>query len=324
MNIIEIIISVLLPIFFGYFLKLIKVFSSDDAITLRKFIVKASVPFIIFKNLYTADVSVLSQILPNLLGFIIISIFYTIFSKYTAQLVSKNIKESRAYSIATQFGNYGYLGWGIMFYFFSDGGFTRAVFFSMFFWPVFLILGFAMIFFETKNSLSKNDFFIALLKNATIPIISAILGLVFNLLKIKFHPVLKDFIFTFSSFTIPMILFTIGLDFNLKIDRKRFKIALFSSFVRLVFGIIFGLICVFIISRFFRIDELTFKVILLETVMPTATMTAFFADFIEMDKELLASTLTLSTLLSLITLPLWYYLIQTQYVSKNILPFFVR
>ncbi len=324
MNIFEIIISVLLPIFFGYFLKLIKVFTNEDAIILRKFIVKASVPFIIFKNLYTADVSVFSQILPNLLGFIIVSIIYTIFSRYTSELVSKNIKESRAYSIATQFGNYGYLGWGIMFYFFKEGGFTRAVFFSMFFWPVFLVLGFLMIFLETKSDLSKKDFYNALLKNATIPIISAILGLLFNIIKIKFHPVLKDFIFTFSSFTIPMILFTIGLDFNLKIDKKRFKIAFLSSFVRLIFGMIFGLVTVFIISRIFKIDELTFKVMLLETVMPTATMTTFFSDFIEMDKELLASTLTLSTLLSLITLPLWYYLIQTSYVTNHIMPYFIR
>ncbi len=324
MNIVEIIISVLLPIFFGYFLKIIKVISSDDAVTLRKFVVKASVPFIIFKNLYTADVSVFSQILPNFLGFVIISIIFTIFSKYFSNFISDNIKESRAFSIATQFGNYGYLGWGIMFYFYGDGGFTRAVFFSMFFWPIFLVLGFLMIFFETKNKFSKKEFYSALLKNATIPVFSAIFGLAFNILKIKFHPVIKDFIFTFGSFTIPMILFTIGLDFNFKLDNRRFKLSFLSSFIRLIFGMLFGIFAVFIISRIFNIDELTFKVILLETVMPTATMTAFFSDFIDMDKELLASTLTLSTLLSLITLPMWYYLIETNFVKFHILPYFVK
>lgn len=324
MSIVEIVISVLLPIFFGYFLKLIKVISSEDAITIRKFIVKASVPFVIFKNLYTADVIVFSQILPNLLGFIIVSIIYTIFSNYTSKLVSKDIKQSRAYSIATQFGNYGYLGWGIMYYFFGDGGFTRAVFFSMFFWPVFLTFGFLMIFLETKSSLSRNEFYAALLKNATTPIFAAISGLVFNLLKIKFHPVLKDFIFTFASFTIPMILFSIGLDFNLKIDKARFKIAFFSSFVRLILGILFGFVTVFIISMIFKIDELTLKVILLETVMPTAAMSAFFSDFIDMDKQLLASTLTLSTLLSLITLPFWYFMVQTPYLTRHIFPYFIR
>jgi len=324
MNIAEIIISVLLPIFFGYFLKLIKVFDNQDAITLRKFIVKASVPFVIFKNLYLADVSVFSQIVPNLLAFIFVSVLYTLLSKQLSLLVSKNIKESRAFSIATQFGNYGYLGWGIMFYFFGDGGFSRAVFFSMFFWPVFLILGFLMIFLETKNNFSLNNFALALLKNATIPILSAVLGLTFNIYKIQFHPVIKDFIFTFSSFTIPMILFSIGLDFNFKIDKKKLKIALISSFIRLIFGMVFALLAVFIISRIFKIDELTFKVILLETVMPTATMSAFFSDFIDMDKELLASTLTLSTLLSLLTLPLWYYIIQLNYINIKILPFFIR
>ncbi len=324
MNIFEIIISVLLPIFFGYFLKLIKVLYVEDAITLRKFIVKASVPFIIFKNLYTADVSVFAQIAPNLLAFIFVSILYTILSKIISKMVSKDIRESRAFSIATQFGNYGYLGWGIMFYFFQDGGFTRAVFFSMFFWPVFLLLGFLMIYLETKENFSFDNFMKILLKNATIPIISAIGGLVFNIMKIEFHPVLKDFIFTFSSFTIPMILFSIGLDLNFKIDRKKIKIAFLSSFIRLLFGIILGIFTVFIISRIFKIDELTFKVILLETVMPTATMTAFFSDFIDMDKQLLASTLTISTLLSLITLPLWYYIIQLKFIASNILPFFVR
>ncbi len=324
MNIIEIVISVLLPILFGYFLKLIKLFNQDDAVTLRKFIVKASVPFVIFKNLYMADVSLFSQIVPCLLAFIFVSIFYTITSNKLSKFVSNNVRESRAFSLATQFGNYGYLGWGIMFYFFGNGGFTRAVFFSMFFWPVFLILGFYLIYLESKSTFTKEEFFKALLKNATIPILSAVFGLFFNIYKVKFHLVLNDFIFTFSSFTIPLILFSIGLDFNFKIEKNKLKIALFSSIIRLVFGMVFGIITVYIISRIFKIDELTFKVILLETVMPTATMTAFFADFIDTDKELLASTLTLSTILSLITLPIWYFLIQQEYLSLKILPFFIK
>jgi predicted permease len=324
MNILEIIISVLLPILFGYFFKFIKIFSDYDAVILRRFIVKASVPFIIFKNLYTADISLFSQIVPTFLAFVIVSILFTLISQFISKFISKDKHEKRAFSIATQFGNYGYLGWGIMFYFFGDGGFTRAVFFSMFFWPVFLILGFLMIYLENRENFSFREFLKALAANALIPIASALLGLIFNIYKVNIHPVLKDFIFTFSSFTIPMILFTIGLNLNFKLPVNKIKIALFSSSIRLIFGIFLGLIASFIISLFFKIDDLSLKVILLETVMPSATMAAFFADFIDMDKELLAAILTISTLLSLVTLPLWFYLVETNWFLINVVPIFVR
>ena len=60
----------------------------------------------------------------------------------------------------------------------------------------------------------------------------------------------------------------------------------------------------------FNLDVLSRQVILLQAVMPTATMATFFGEYVHVDEELLSGIIAVSTLLSFFTLPLWVMVIR--------------
>lgn len=311
MKIILMVITTFLPIFLGYFFKLIKLFSDDEVATLRKFVIKVSVPFIIIKNLYKSNMESLIQIFPAMFAFIFISILFTITAYLFSFFVSKKKREQNAYAFSVFVGNYGYLGWGVLYYFYGDNGFTRAVFFTVLFWPVFLTLGFWLLYLRKKGEASENIAFKKLIfKNASIPIGSSVFAIFLNLLHIPIPNVLWHFIEQFAAFTIPMILFTIGLNFKIKMHISKIKVIFLASFHRLILGFLFGYLTFLITKLFFNTDLIMEKVILLESIMPTAAMAPFFSDYIETDKELLSGVVTFSTLFSLLTIPFWYYVIE--------------
>ncbi len=312
MKIIIIVISLLLPIFFGYFFKLIKLFNKDEIATLRKFVVKVTVPFIIFRNLYKADMESLGQIYPAMLSFIILSLLYMITAYLVSNIISKDRKKQNSYAFATFVGNYGYLGWGVLYYFYGNSGFTRSVFFTILFWPVFLSTGFFLVYLKNKKHarVNKNNFLPVLTQHATIPILTAIVAIAMNITHVNIPNILSNFIDDFANITIPMILFTIGLNFSFKMKRSQFKVIFSSSLHRLIFGFLLGIITVFVTTLIFKTDKIMTKVILIESIMPTAAMAPLFEEYIEMDSELMSGIITFSTVLSLVTIPIWYYLVQ--------------
>jgi predicted permease len=58
------------------------------------------------------------------------------------------------------------------------------------------------------------------------------------------------------------------------------------------------------------LDVLSRDVILMQAVMPTATMATFFSEYASMDEKLLSGIIAVSTLLSFVTLPLWVLVIR--------------
>ncbi|TYB30821.1 MAG: AEC family transporter [Candidatus Mcinerneyibacterium aminivorans] len=307
------ILAIMLPIFYGYFFKKINVFSQSEIDTLRKFVVRVTVPFIIVRNLYSANMETLNQIFPSITSFITVTIIFSFTGLFLSKYFTKTDKERNSYIFSVFVGNYGFLGWGVMAYFYGDAGFTRAVFFSLLFWPVFLSSGFLLAYLRNKGESKYNkssSFKKLLLKNASVPITAALFAISLNLGEIEIPKLLWNFIDKFASITIPMILFTIGLNFKFRMKMNKFKIILAGTFHRLIFGFAIGIATLFLVKSFFSIDPINQKVILIEAAMPTAAMTPFFAEYVNMDKKLQSGIITFSTIFSLITIPLWYYLVE--------------
>ena len=84
-----------------------------------------------------------------------------------------------------------------------------------------------------------------------------------------------------------------------------------GTFFRTIFGIAVGIVVMLIVSFCFKgVDITTKKVILMESVMPSAATSPFFADFVDSDKEIVSGIVTFSTIFSLVTLPFWYFMIE--------------
>ena len=310
MMIVELALSILFPIILGFFLKIIKVFKEPESGVIIKFVVRVCLLFLIFKNLYSADFSVFNQLFPLILSFIILTFCYFFFTTFLVRKFKLDSSQKNAVAVSTMFGNYGYLGWGIVFYFLGSEGLTRGIFFTVFFWPAFFFYSFLYLYVTERKKLTGKIFLIKLLKNAGPPITSAVLGIVANYFKVELNLLFRDFMYGFANMTIPLILFTIGLNLNFRIDLHRFKLIAFTSFARLFLGMAFGVLTVLIVKTFFELDIYSIKVILIESIMPTATMTLFFKEFSEVDTALVSTNITFSILISILTIPVWYSIIE--------------
>ena len=123
--------------------------------------------------------------------------------------------------------------------------------------------------------------------------------LVVNLLKIPITPVLFQPIEMVGMITIPLALIVLGYKLT-EIKITAAKIALVAS----AFRILGGFLVAFLIIKLFSIDGLVKDIILLQAAMPSAVMAMILAAKYERDASLVASVVFITTVLSIISIPL--------------------
>jgi predicted permease len=305
-------LAILLPIALGYVLKMGRLFRENEIAALRKFVMRVALPFLIFQNLYRADVESLQQALPIVLAFVLMTVLYTLAAGLLSPLIADGEKQRLTFAFSVFAGNYAFLGWGVIVSFFGAQALTRAVFFSMFFWPVFLTCGFFLRrrFENGADNAEKSGFLKILVRHAGVPIATAAAALALNIGRVRLPETLDSFIGQFAALAIPMILFAIGQNLRLLMPAARLRLVLAASFFRLVGGFALGIAVVAVLRLFFNLDILSRQVILLQAVMPTATMATFFGEYVSIDEELLSGIIAVSTLLSFVSLPLWVMVIR--------------
>lgn len=300
-------LAILLPIAFGWLLKKARVFRDNEVAALRKFVVRVALPFLIFQNLYRADVESLRQALPVIAGFVVLTALYTAAALLATPLVRADEGQKLTFAFSVFAGNYAFLGWGVIAAFFGAAALTRAVFFSMFFWPVFLVCGFVLRrrFCLVCEREPRAGFFKVLARNAGVPIGTAAAALALNVAGVRLPGFLGDFVSQFAALAIPLILFAIGQNLVLLMPAARLRLVLAASVFRLAGGFALGLAALAAVCLVFDVDAMSRRVILLQAVMPTATMATFFGEYVPLDEKLLSGIIAVSTLFSFVTLPLW-------------------
>lgn len=305
-------LAILLPIALGYALRHLRVFDETEVGGLRKFVMKVGIPFMVFNNLLRADVQSLAQAAPIIVSFALVTVLFTVAAHFTAPLVSVDPLQRAAYSCSVFAGNYAFLGWGVIASFYGEQALTRAVFFTMFFWPVFLLTGFWLDH-HSKRDLdpgSRRPFLPILIRNAGVPLSASAAAILMNVLGGRLPVVLDDFVRSVAAIGVPLILFSIGLSLRVKLPRSKVRIVVLASVARLIVGFVPGLLVVVAVRMLYPLDPLSQKVVLMQAVMPTATMATFFMEYVPLDGELLSAAITFSTIASLFTLPFWFWVIQ--------------
>ncbi len=315
MKIAELVFTINFPIIFGYLIRLKGIFNQKESEVLRKFTIKITVPFIIFTNIYSSKMSDISQIYPATVALFVLTAFFLTFSLISSRILTKDKKLQNSIIIASFVGNYGYLGWGVLYNFYGNEGFLRSVFFTVFFWPAFLLAGFFAVYVQNRkeNHFSKKEMIKLMIKNGSIPVLTVFFSLFFKIFDLKIPSFLMTSINSFAKLTIPIILFSIGLSFSLKIDFSRIKAIIAGVVTHLFIGFIFGFLTVKIINLFFTTDTLMQKVILIESIMPTAAISPFFTEYMNSDEKVVSGILTYSTLISLITIPFWFIIVEKMF-----------
>ena len=187
------------------------------------------------------------------------------------------------------FGNTSYLGYPVALFAFGMVGLSRAVVFDMINSLVIFSLGIYIV--QRKNEI-REAFKIPLLY-------AVIIGLVVNLLSIP----VPDLIFTpiemIGMITIPLALLVLGYKLT-EIKITAAKVAVLAS----VFRILGGFLVALAILELFAIEGMVKDIILLQAAMPSAVMGMILAAKYDRDASLVASVVLITTVLSLISIPL--------------------
>ncbi len=102
-----------------------------------------------------------------------------------------------------------------------------------------------------------------------------------------------------SHATIPMVLLILGMQLS-QVKPSQWSLSLLAACCRFVFGALLGYFCIWL----FHLEGLPAKVVFLESIMPSAVITYLVAKKYDADPSLVASTVFLSTLMSLVLIPI--------------------
>lgn len=187
------------------------------------------------------------------------------------------------------FGNTSYLGYPVALFAFGMDGLSRAVVYDMINSMIIYSLGIYIV--HQKRELQE-PFKIPLLY-------AVVIGLAVNLLHIHIPDALFNPIEMVGMITIPLALLVLGYKLT-EIQITGAKIASLAS----VFRIGGGFVVALLIIKLLALEGLVSDIILLQAAMPSAVMGMILATKYDRDASLVASVVLITTVLSIISIPL--------------------
>ena len=132
-----------------------------------------------------------------------------------------------------------------------------------------------------------------------------VLALLFNIREVEVPEFINGSAHLLAQATIPMVLLILGIQLA-QVKITELKLSLVAVAIRLVGGALTGVFCVWL----FKLEGLAYKVVILESVMPCAAITSLVAEKYRAQPEIVASTILISTLLSIIVIPFALILVE--------------
>ena len=288
------ILSIVIMIGLGYFLKRIDFLSEKDIDPFNKIVMYILMPCMIFHAIYSADLSQLPKL--GILPFIILaSSFVTgIVSYFILKQLKLDDVTLWSVLVTVMIANTAFMGYPVTLGIYGADGFLRAIFCDMATLTTFLLLSFVLILKfggTVKTAVRK----IALFP----PLWAVILGLIFNLFGIPIGPVLDNTVNYLGQGAIPLIMIALGLSINFEALSRSRSMIVFTSIMKLA---LFPLVAFFIAS-WLGLVNLEHSVTIVEAAMPSGMMSLLLAITYKLDYELTSDCILINTVISLITLP---------------------
>ncbi len=296
MNAIEItIISIVLMIGLGYFLKRIDFLSEKDIDPLNKIVMYILMPCMIFSALYSADMSLLPTL--GILPFVILtaSIGSGVISYIVLKRLHYDDKKIWSVLVTVMIANTAFMGYPVNLGVYGHPGFLRAIFCDLATTCMFLLLSFVLVL--KFGGTVKRAFREILLFP---PLWAVVLGISFNLLNIPIGPVLDKTVNYLADGAIPLIMISLGLSIELGGLARSKAMVIFTSIVKLG---VFPLIALIVVS-FLGLTGLQHDVGIIEAAMPSGMLSLLLAITYKLDYELTSDCILINTVISLITLPI--------------------
>ncbi len=295
MNSTETILAIILLILIGYLAKRIGLLKSDDSITLNKIVINIAIPSLIFLAMFNADLSNIKILIPITLICIITGILCGLLV-YIFSRVRGYPKKTRWALVGTSaLFNSGFLGYPVVLGVFGAAGLVRAAFYDMGSTILFLCLGilFILIFGGKYTSIIKRTVLFP-------PLWGIILGILANFFHLNPGFIPLEVLNYLSGAAIPIIMISLGLSLEAGGLKNYFYAASYVTLIRLMISPLIAIFMVYILG----LNGLEGTVTVVEAGMPSAMLSLVLAASYDLDINAAAACIFLSTVVSLITLPI--------------------
>ena len=295
--IIESVISLFIIILVGVYSSNRKIITKKINKGLVDLLVKVALPFMILSSfIYTYDEAIKSNIIDTFYYSLIAYIVMIIVSYVFLFPIKKDKKTILHFS--NVFVNTGYVGFPILFSIYGAQGVIYGSIFNMFF--VILIWTYGIILF--KGNFNRSDLKSELKTILVNPSILAVcLGLIIMAFDIRLPGPLLSSIESIGSITGPLSMLIIGVILS------NVKIKKYLKDWTIYYGVTIKLLIIpsiiYLISLLIEPSKALNSVVIM-SAMPASTMTSILAESFNKEKEYAAIIVSITTLLSLITIPL--------------------
>jgi auxin efflux carrier (AEC) len=290
----ETVLSVLVLVLIGYILKVLRVLGEEDASTLNRVVINVAIPSLIFTSLYRADLSGISTLALIPLICIITGIIAGAMAYLWASRRGLDPGKRWGLMVAAAMMNSGFLGYPVTAGIFGSEGLVRAIFYDTGTTLMFTSLGLLLSHrFGGGSRIMRRALSFP-------PIWAFLLGVTFNICGLP-TGIAGKILGYLSGAAVPLIMISLGLTLNFRFLRDSVTDATFVSALRLLVSPLIAAGIAYVLA--FR--GINFSVTVLEASMPSAMLAAVLAIENDLDVDLVSSCIFMSTILSLVSLPLW-------------------
>jgi len=294
------ILSIIIMIGLGYFLKRIDFLREKDIDPFNRIVMYILMPCMIFHAIYSADMSLLPKL--GVLPFVILasSLATGIVSYFILKQLNLDDIQLWSVLVTVMIANTAFMGYPVNLGIYGQDGFLRAIFCDIATLCIFLMLSCALILKfggTVKTAVRKIAFFP--------PLWAVVLGLVFNFLNIPIGAVVDNTVNYLGQGAIPLIMIALGLSIDFTALSRSKSMIVFTSIMKLAF---FPFVA-FIIATQIGLVDLQYSVSIVEAAMPSGMLSLLLAITYKLDYELTSDCILINTVISLITLPVIIMLI---------------
>ena len=278
--------SVIAPIFLivliGFFVGKLKKIDIDPLVSL---VIYIAAPSLIITSIANADIAA-----GEFLSISLVALVIMLIASILAFFVIKVFRIPHlGLFLPMVFGNTGNLGFPVLLLSFGAEGLARGIAYDV----VSGVLLFSMgVYIINKNRDIKEIFRIPLLY-------AVVAGLFLNAMNLQLPPFLATSLELIGGIAVPAMLLMLGYRLA-HVKMESWKWASIAA----VFKMGVGFALAFLALRLFPFPVMSANAIQLEAAMPAAVMSSLLSEKYKRDSDVVASTVLLSTVLSLVTIPL--------------------
>lgn len=275
-----------------------RILTRESTDGLCRIAIELTLPFLYF---YTLSTNLNRQLFFSLLSLPVLAIALTFISYFLGRLFSLrlrlNSEQRRTFLFLITFPNYGFLAIPLVFALFAQEGLVRIFMFNLGITVLYWTFGVAILSGQKKGlKILRN-----LVNNATLALV---LGLVVGVTSFRMPQFIMEAANLIGSATIPLALIVVGSILAQRNSKRAVSLPVISTLVFCRLILLPGL-AILLLNLFDGLPDLLRVIIVLQAAMPSASTTPILTAKFGGDSELAASGVFYTTLLSIITVPLF-------------------